>query len=171
MANNSNPTIKIEQTTNGEEIGNVWLKDSIWERTADFKAAEVGKGTIQAVLNLVKKDDDHIFLAARNDKDELVGIVSAHSYRDSYEIHPVIPEEYRMEYAHTAIGKAIEWVYENKNCDKVYCQIPSLFKPMLHFAMKRGFEIVEIKEKAKHHNDGKYYDVYILELEKSRCQV
>jgi len=170
MADIGNTALTIEQTVDGAEIGSIWLDDDIFARTADARVAEAGKDVIQVILNHVKQEDDHIFLAVKAE-DKLIGIVSAHPFRDGYEIHPIILDEYRIQYAHVAIGRAIEWVYEHKQTDLVYTQIPACYKPMLNFAQKRGFELVEVLKGARHHNNGNHYDVWVLSLEKSKCRV
>ncbi len=170
MVDTSNSQVTIEQTVDGREIGSIWLKDDIFERTADAKVKEAGKDVVQIILDRVEKDDDHIFLSVKAE-DKLIGIVSTHPFRDGYEIHPIILDEYRIKYAHVAIGRAIEWVYKHKDTEIVYTQIPALYKAMLNFAMKRGFEVVEIIKGGRHHNNGNHYDLWVLALEKSKCQV
>ncbi len=165
MVDIGNTPLVIEQTIDGAEIGSIWLNDDIFARTADARAAEAGKDVIQAVLNIVGKDDDHVFLSVKAG-DELIGIISSHSFRDGQEIHPIILEDYRLEYSSVAIGMAIEWVYENKECTKVYTQIPVIYRAMINFAKKRGFKTVEILKNNRHTPDGNVYDVNVLLLEK-----
>lgn len=159
--------VKVEPTTDSEEICSVFLDEDIYNRVTDKFTQDFGRENLREMYNNLDKIKNHIFLGMKV-KDKIIGILDIHDYKDGYEVHVAILKPYRHKYAVEAGAKALQWVFDNKECDKLYAHIPVLFPEVRDFAFMQGFELDHIDKQAHLHHDNKKYDVWAVSLERNK---
>jgi len=88
---------------------------------------------------------------------EIIAIMVYHRYRDGNKCHVQVLPEYRDKYA----LKFGEQSLMLKGTQPLYAEIPDLYKNVLDFAFRFGFEVIETK-KQEYCKNGVKYDLQIL---------
>jgi hypothetical protein len=88
---------------------------------------------------------------------KIIAIMIYHKYRDGNKCHVQVLPDYRNEYALKFGEQSLIF----RGTQPLYAEIPSLYKNVLDFAFRFGFEVIETKEQ-EYCKDGKLYDLKIL---------
>lgn len=92
---------------------------------------------------------------------EIIAIMVYHKYKDGNKCHVQVLPEYRKEYALQFGEQSLLF----RGTQPLYAEIPSLYKNVLDFAFRFGFEVIETK-KQDYCKNGKFYDLKILRFTK-----
>jgi len=89
---------------------------------------------------------------------QLVSVSIIHETKIGYKFHYQVLKQHRK-YAGKLLKQAIGPILQI--CESIYCEIPSLYRSVINFASKHGFEVVEIKN-ACYPKNGINYDVHVM---------
>jgi hypothetical protein len=88
---------------------------------------------------------------------EIVALMVYHTYKDGNECHVQVLPEFRKEYARKFGEQSLMF----RGLNKLYAEIPTLYKNVLDFAQLNGFEIIDVRE-SDYIKNGQTYSVNVL---------
>jgi len=88
---------------------------------------------------------------------EIIAIMVYHKYRDGNKCHVQVLPEHRKEHALQFGEQSLIF----RGTQPLYAEIPDLYKNVLDFAFRFGFEVIETR-KQDYCKNGKLYDLKIL---------
>jgi RimJ/RimL family protein N-acetyltransferase len=147
--------LTIEECNNSDELMQVFSHPAIWDAISyDGEYAENAH---------LPKGEDHVYLLMKYDGLK-IGAAYFH-YRNPrmVEFHPSVLPLYRSIHSYDAVKRAISWMFNTTNIEKITVQIPECFEHVVKFAKRQGFEEEGCFHNAYPRND-KMIDINLLGL-------
>lgn len=142
----------LKQTTNADEIKRILCDSVIYDTISDDNSP-----LIDAFEPPIT--DDYLYVGGYI-KGEIIALMVYHKYLDGNKCHVQVLPEYRKEYAIKFGEQSLMF----RGTQRLYAEIPDLYKNVLSFALLNNFKVISVKE-SDYVKNGKTYNVNVLEFQ------